>query len=417
MGGFKVYVLKSGTAPLEAPADGIQHILTPNNPAFGAASIVAAPQAGNVPEMLCIPATYTCYNTPKPGEKTTYEWAWPQELKSIYVIDSYTTNDNPGVYPRFKNWVNDHTQDRDWYKEPNRYTVSSLEWVTPMSEEEKKQVEVTEKQYAMYIQWGQQLKPNNSSVNIWGYDKSGKEAKTYIYTGEGQGVRFCMGLDREGDIASGEITYTYDPGNTGATFHPGLRSNDKKRISFEIHNPQRAGTIKVTYHYDGDDKYEAQDLRFTFTVREAEYIKLAVTGKDGKQYVLRWEHDDNGNDMLRLREKGSKNDDDSTKWVYESANDANYHYLYNEGQKRYLLVVEHKETAAATAPYYESYDYIPEGVQRGKFAIDDQHRIYSKKWQTTYLGIEDTWPVEDGRGIYSNKSAGAAYKWDIIHYK
>lgn len=51
--------------------------------------VVAAPQKGNVPYMICVPDS----------------WKWPEELTSI--VDAY---------PDFAGWCNDHTSNLDWYK-------------------------------------------------------------------------------------------------------------------------------------------------------------------------------------------------------------------------------------------------------------------------------------------------------------
>lgn len=54
-------------------------------------AIVAAPEKGNVPYMICIPDT----------------WEWPRERVSI--VDAY---------PSFSEWCSDHTKAQDWYKRP-----------------------------------------------------------------------------------------------------------------------------------------------------------------------------------------------------------------------------------------------------------------------------------------------------------
>lgn len=85
-----------------------------NNP--GVNSVIAAPQVGKVPEMICLPLTYEIENDPEEGKKTTYTWAWSKELKTIYNTQNgaYGT----GSYPEFGEWVNDYTKNTDWYKHP-----------------------------------------------------------------------------------------------------------------------------------------------------------------------------------------------------------------------------------------------------------------------------------------------------------
>lgn len=53
------------------------------------AGVVAAPDMGQVPYMICVPDT----------------WKWPREMKKI--VDAY---------PSFAGWCNDHTKNTDWYE-------------------------------------------------------------------------------------------------------------------------------------------------------------------------------------------------------------------------------------------------------------------------------------------------------------
>lgn len=110
MGGFAIYVLPKGTEALTGT-------ITASNEAFGPASVIAAPDLGNVPEMILLPYTYT------QGDYT-YVWAWPRELCTI------AGNAGDGAYPDFAQWVGDYTQNKDWYKNPQRNTVSELKWLT-----------------------------------------------------------------------------------------------------------------------------------------------------------------------------------------------------------------------------------------------------------------------------------------------
>lgn len=120
MGGFFICVLPYDADPL------------PNNtssdaPSFGRASIVATPDAGEVPEVICLPYEYTHLNTPREGQKTTYVWAWPRELCTIS-----TDGGTSGPYPQFAAWVSDHTKSQDWYKYPNGNTVTEQSSVSSM---------------------------------------------------------------------------------------------------------------------------------------------------------------------------------------------------------------------------------------------------------------------------------------------
>ncbi len=132
MGGFTIYVLEEGTA---APTGTV----TTSTSGFGSASIVAAPNAGKVPEMLCIPYTYAIYTS---TTKTEYVWALPRELKTI-AVGQGAAGEGTGAYNNFAGWVTNHNNNTDWYKYPNTtYTVSELKTVTELVVEETPQ-EVT----------------------------------------------------------------------------------------------------------------------------------------------------------------------------------------------------------------------------------------------------------------------------------
>ena len=120
MGGFTIYVLEQGTA---APSGTI----TTGTSGFGSASIVAAPNAGKVPEMLCIPYSYA---TISGTTKTEYVWAWPRELQTI-AVGQGAAGEGTGAYNNFAGWVTNHNSNIDWYKYPNTsYTVSELKYTS-----------------------------------------------------------------------------------------------------------------------------------------------------------------------------------------------------------------------------------------------------------------------------------------------
>ena len=121
MGGFGIRVLPRGAEPLTGA-------IVSYDPAFGEASVVAAPGLGNVPEMICIPYSFVQLNTPEAGKQTETVWAWPVEYQPI------ADNKGAGAYPQFAQWVRDYTKATDWYKYPNGGTVGKLEFVTSMSE-------------------------------------------------------------------------------------------------------------------------------------------------------------------------------------------------------------------------------------------------------------------------------------------
>lgn len=112
MGGFEIRTLNSGEGP--APVNA-----TLNNLSNSQTSIIAAPDEGSAPYMLCLPYTYT----KQEGNKlNTYVWAWPQELCTIcsatYSNGKYSGS-NGGAYLDFGAWVSSYSDNRDWYKNPN----------------------------------------------------------------------------------------------------------------------------------------------------------------------------------------------------------------------------------------------------------------------------------------------------------
>lgn len=112
MGGFEIYTLNSGeeSAPTNA---------TVNDLSNSQVSVIAAPDPGSAPYMLCLPYTYT---KEEDGKINTYVWAWPQELCTIcsatYNNGKYSGS-NGGAYLEFGAWVSSYSDNRDWYKNPN----------------------------------------------------------------------------------------------------------------------------------------------------------------------------------------------------------------------------------------------------------------------------------------------------------
>lgn len=417
MGGFKIMVLPRDAQPLTGT-------IYSSNSAFGEASIVAAPNAGDVPEMLCIPAYYVKYNDPSANMKSTYEWAWPRELQTI------ADGAGNGSYPKFAEWVSDHTKSGDWYMYPNGNTVSELKYTTSMAtvdegsssdsgddsgDDNGNTEPTTKKTGAMYNKWGQQVKPNYGYINIWGTDSNGEDKSATLYTG--QGAQFEVGLV---DGATGTVTYSWDNGNTGAE----CSFNDYTN-HFEISKIASTGTIKVTLHYSGDSNYEAQDISYSFKVRSAICVKIVVNDENDVPYGITWE-----DNMLKLRQTNAlylwvsnwNQDPYNAKWIFEEAGDSRtyevngesktdkYYYLYNVGQKKYLLLYDRKDSK--NDPYYEMTESIPNGVTRGKFAFDYLLRLYAKKSTTRYLGTSVA--VGDAVGIYPGQEEDNAYRWYTV---
>ena len=105
MGGFTIRVLPKGTA-----AKG--RTLEYGDAAFDGATNVSAPTPGMAPYIICVPFTFTRYNTPTVGQKTTSVFAWSGEHTAI--TRSYTT---------FSKWVENRDSCTHWYQHPVKSLV------------------------------------------------------------------------------------------------------------------------------------------------------------------------------------------------------------------------------------------------------------------------------------------------------
>ena len=132
MGGFQIRTLKSGTESpsAEVTRNGNDSFWTNNSQV----SVIAAPNKGTAPYILCLPNSYIVENDPDAYHYTEYVWAWPQELCTIcsatYNNGKYS-GANGGAYLEFGGWVSDHTKNKDWYKHKNvgAVTVSEEKYV------------------------------------------------------------------------------------------------------------------------------------------------------------------------------------------------------------------------------------------------------------------------------------------------
>ena len=139
MGGFIVKVLPAG---MDA-----EYHLDFNDARFGEASIVAAPDKGDIPQMICVPDQYFVV-TSEPDEngkmkyyRTTYKFAWSQELVSL--ADSYNETEH-----KFSDWVTSYSESgntysacTDWYKYPTGDIVKRVQVGSPVECDEDGNVE------------------------------------------------------------------------------------------------------------------------------------------------------------------------------------------------------------------------------------------------------------------------------------
>ena len=128
MGGFQIRTLRSGTASpsAEVTRNGNDSFWTNNSQV----SVIAAPDKGTAPYILCLPNSYIVDNDPDAYHYTEYVWAWPQELCTIctatYKNGEYS-GANGGAYLEFGGWVSNHSQNQDWYKHKNAGAVTVSE--------------------------------------------------------------------------------------------------------------------------------------------------------------------------------------------------------------------------------------------------------------------------------------------------
>ena len=227
MGGFEIRTLPLGN---EAPFE-----LDINSGAFsGASKIQAAVHATgeNVPYILCIPYPYTRYNYngkipgEETGTKTTYVWAWPVEYQTI------CDENGAGPYPDFSEWVKNHNNNTDWYKnKAESYSSATVEdliyLVSSMSEEDENNV-------------NNQKQPSKLSN------------KGNITIKLGETVNLAANLTNA-NKSQGALSYSFV--FNGNTYSWGSELT-----------PNSMGVHTVTVTQAADDHYEAGSTTFTVTV-------------------------------------------------------------------------------------------------------------------------------------------------------
>ena len=134
MGGFIIKVLPEG---VDAP-----YHLDFNDERFGEASVIAAPNKGEAPQMICVPDQYYVVTSQlSEGEtkyyRTTYKFAWSQELVSL--SDSYADSKHS-----FREWVqsyseseNTYSKSLEWYKYPTGAIVKRTQIGDPVECDEE----------------------------------------------------------------------------------------------------------------------------------------------------------------------------------------------------------------------------------------------------------------------------------------
>ncbi|MCR5044032.1 MAG: hypothetical protein K6A93_07870 [Bacteroidaceae bacterium] len=218
MGGFEIRTLNSGEEP--APTNA-----TVNDLSNSQVSVIAAPDPGSAPYMLCLPYTYT---KEEDGKINTYVWAWPQELCTIcsatYSNGKYSGS-NGGAYLDFGAWVSSYSDNRDWYKNPNPAGAMIVEKLLLKSENKQQgglqTLQLGNRKESITVKPGTQVNLFDNLIN-------------YI----------------EGTYT---VTYSGDMGN-------GTITNPDKWT------PYNEGRRTITVTREADDTYEEATTSFTFIV-------------------------------------------------------------------------------------------------------------------------------------------------------
>lgn len=349
MGGFGIYVLPKGTAPLSGK-------VYSTNSAFGSASIVAAPDAGNVPEMLCIPYTYT------QGDYT-YVWAWPREFCTI------ADGQNGGAYPEFAGWVNSYTNNLDWYMHPITNTVSELKWKNVSEPESNPEP------------FNEPVLENKTTPTLGGIPFIGGTSTNVTYTGSPQyfvvpsGKSFWMKMQVNGSDynGTGSFTATINDGGTGSS----IAIWNGKEINFTAAG-SNMGTAKVTIYFSGDGQYNPTSVTYYFSVPKQVYFKshanatdygLAI--KEGKLAdIAPYDKTDATQTWYMVKpinEKGQAVDEGSF-WLY---NAATKQFVEFDNNSMALIL-------SSTAPV---------GAQSARFRRESNGWIWEPRHKAYYLGL------------------------------
>lgn len=225
MGGFEVRTLTSGS---DAP-----YTLDINSGAFSGASKIQPSvrnEGENVPYILCIPYSYTRYNYPEAGKKADYVWAWPVEYMTI------CDEAGNGPYPDFRGWVQDHTQNTDWYKNKNNAQSSATVEDLILSTGDMTQEEInanggggTTQKHTLHL-------GNKGDITV----KPGTKVDLYAYLT---------------NYVEGTYTFTYS-GEMG----------NGKITNPASWTPYQVGSRTITVTREADDTYEEATTSFTFIV-------------------------------------------------------------------------------------------------------------------------------------------------------
>lgn len=357
MGGFSVRVLKKN-----APA--MPKSISVNTSAFGQASIVAAPDQGATPQMVCIPYIYNL-------EQYSYIWAWSNELKTL------AKGDGTGSYPLFAGWVNNHKSNTDWYKYPNGDTVDEFKWLTEPDPEDFL--------HAATIGGVPSINWASTEITVTGNQK--------FMVPSGQSLWMKLEVNGEVYTGPGKFTATIDAAGSGSK----VSVWNNNELYVEV-NGKNATTATVTVEFSGDNKNDAATVTYTIMIPKKVHLYATISGitlgmklaDDGNLYMVQnneWDDSQNWYLIQPINSKGTP--------VYDG-----YFWLCNAQNKKIITISSDAGTKAI-----EAGGAIPIGVQSAYFKRDDSGRISVYKYTGVWnFGVVD-WNT--GRvGMMDNRISG-----------
>ena len=344
MGGFAIYVLPEGVAPLQGK-------IYSTNGAFGKASIIAAPGTGDAPMMVCFPYTYT------QGEYT-YAWAWPRELCTI------ADGIGGGAYPSFAGWVNDHKKNTDWYKYPNVNTVSELKWKN--TDEPSQEQGGGEEQQPV----DNRRIPQIGGVPFIGWTSTGSAitGNNTFFVPNGSNVWFKLTVNGSVYTGSGTWSATINQGNSQSSVVI-WNKEDGPEIYMGV-NGDSYGQATVTLTFSGDENYKSASVTYILKNMKKVHFTRSYGGNKWGMAI---------NDDNKLILTGDNESDNNQNWylVDPGVGDGRF-WLYNVGKQ---LFVSFDNKSYAT----ELSADVPTGTKSSRLTMDEYGYISDAYHGPTYV--------------------------------
>lgn len=388
MGGFEIRTLKAGTPIPTGEVTIDSDVFDKMDNSERVSRIQPPGDKGEAPYILCLPLYYEVMNTPDPGTKTKYIWAWPSEFVTI------STTEGGGPYPEFKDWVSDKSNNTWYMHKYNEMTVKDESWPSAMSQEEiaanpsgddnQGGDDENTKQNPDFRSYGQSI-VKGSYCEVW----NGSENSHTINLGKEEQLKIVQLSVKEG--ATGDYSLTLDAGNTGTTF---TRNNNE----FFITTGNTSGTVTATLHYSGDSNFNSADVVITINVVDREYKKLVATNKDNKVLAHAW------GDPEKAVLQDASNYNNAEVWALEWIDEVSFR-LYNVGVGKYITC-NHNNSMVI------SYVTTPPTYSDGYFHFEDNKIACNSKTETRWMGYKE----ENGTLVVSGNGGDGKYTiitWDL----